>query len=136
MVDCTPFARCSFRLSLTCTRCPTECRSKTPRRERAGARAESGTQMQRRTRRAMNRAMTKRSTRLLAEKGDPSTHTTRRAPRTWRPRRLGSLRSAPGRLLQRRLRRPQSSPRLCRLQLQKHRRPPPPNCPRLCPGSK
>ncbi|XBJ22200.1 hypothetical protein VPH35_000629 [Triticum aestivum] len=133
MIDCISFARCPFRLSLICTRCPMGCRGKTSRKERAGTRAASGTQMRRRTRRATTQVMTKRSTRLLAERGDPSTLTTQRAPRTWRPHRLGSLRSAPGRLPQRQLRRPRSSPRLCRLQ---HRKPPPLNCQRLCPGTK
>ena len=32
MVDCISFARCPFRLSLICTGCPMECRSKTSRK--------------------------------------------------------------------------------------------------------
>ncbi|KAF7078927.1 hypothetical protein CFC21_083270 [Triticum aestivum] len=133
MVDRISFDRCPFRPSSTCTQCPTECRTKTPRKKRAGARAARSIQRPRRTRRATNRPMTKKSTRLLTGRGEPNTLTTRRAFRTWWPRRLVSLRSVLGRLPQRRLKRLQSSPKLRRLQCRKL---PPPNCQKLCPGSK
>ncbi|XBI73238.1 hypothetical protein VPH35_067025 [Triticum aestivum] len=129
--DCYP-----FRPSLKCTRCPTECRTQALKKKGAGARAARSIRKPMRTRRAMNRLMRKKSTRLLTGRGGPSTLMTRQALRTWWLRQSGSLRSTLGRLPRRRLRRLQSNLRSRRPQHQKCQKPSPPNCQKRCPGSK
>ncbi|XBI37984.1 hypothetical protein VPH35_123158 [Triticum aestivum] len=135
MIDWISFDRIPFRPSSTCTQCPTECRTKRLRKKGAVARAARSIRRPRKTRRATNRP-TKKSTRLLAGRGDPNMPTTRRVLRTWWPRRLVSLLSVLGHLPRRRLKRLQSSPKLRRLQHRKRRKPPPPSRQKLCPGSK
>ena len=129
--DCYP-----LRPSLKCTRCPTECRTPALKKKGAGARAARSIWKPRRTRRARNRLMRKKSTRLLAGRGGPSTLMTRHALRTWWQRRSGNPRSAPGRLSRRRLRSLQSNPRSRRFKRRKCRKPSLPNRPKICPGSK
>ena len=105
----------SSRPLLKCIRCPTESRSRTRRGRQAEVKAASGIPTERGTRRATTRVTKKRSTLLPAGKGDPNLLTTRRAPVTRRPFRLGSRQSLLGRPLRHQLKKLQSSPRLlCR----------------------
>ena len=108
----TLFFLLSFRPLSKCTQCPTESKSKTRKERRAAATVANGILTEKGTKKATTQVTKKKSSRLLAGRGDPSLTKNGRVLATRQLLRLVSLRSTLGSLHQPRLRRRQSTQEL------------------------